>query len=170
MVLQCSLLGHFTDYEIEANHVSSYAIPNSRCLTRFRFMNLSEVLMWRKRMGMSVGFMTNDIEDVNDTPDRIYFTDGSTKRSEGGLILPKSDIIRRHILDIRDSAESGWMYGNVLTPLMECRTSCLSQERATARKFPVRNFWQTDRTLRDGTDPAYEEQDSFCRLCGQCRG
>ncbi len=156
-----SLLGHFTDYEIEANHVSSYGNPDLSLLNEVSIHELIRSLDVAEEDGMSVGFMTNDIEDVNDTPDRIYFTDGSTSEVK---VADSAEI--RYNLDgtysiFATSAESGWMYGNVPDPTYGVSHIVSVTRKSDGAEIPVRNFWQTDRTLRDGTDPAYENRIHF---------
>ena len=53
------------------------------------------------------------------------------------------------------------MYGNVPDPTYGVSHIVSVTRKSDGAEIPVRNFWQTDRTLRDGTDPAYENRIHF---------
>lgn len=74
--IKSSLLGHFTDYNVEATHVTSYGNPDLSLLNEVTIHELIHSLEVVDGSNKMVGFMTNDIVDANDTPDMIYLSNG----------------------------------------------------------------------------------------------
>lgn len=149
-----SLLGHFVEYDVEATHVTSYGNPDLSLLDQVTIHELIRSI----DNGGETAFLTNDIEDANDTPDMLYLMDGSVVE-----VANTDDINVKRIsnttyeINITPSAQ-GWNYGNVVDP-----TYGVSELRGIVRKsdgkeISLRNIWQTDRTLRDGDDPLYENR------------
>jgi hypothetical protein len=160
--LTSTLLGHFTDYQIEATHVTSYG---NEYLSLLDTVTIHEMIH-----GFTVkndgdkplhGYLVNDIADADDMPDMLYFTDATQQ----GVYLVKEQpqIIRRsdteYVLTVK-ADNAGWNYGSVFDPTSG-RQKLVKVVRADGTEVNIDNIWQTDRTLRDGKDWLYENRLHF---------
>lgn len=163
---ESSLLGHFTEYDVKATHVTSYDNPDLTLLNDVTIHELIRSLKVPAADGQSLaGFLVNDVEDAEDTPDMLYLSDGTTENVHSAASAScerKSDT--EYTLTISPSA-SGWNYGSVADPTMG-RQQLASIVREDGTPVDIRNFWQTDRTLRDGRDPLYENRLHFADKTG----
>lgn len=159
--IKSSLLGHFTEYEVEATHVSSYGNPDLSLLNDVTIHELIRSLDASTSSEKLVGFMTNDIADAEDMPDMIYLSNGE--------IEPVSMVIDAEMNKISDtdyalkviSSKPGWSYGNITDPTYGMAGLKGVKRQSDGKEISLRNFWQTDRTLRDGRDPLYENKIHF---------
>lgn len=154
--LTSTLLGHFTDYKVEASHVTSYGNEDLSLLDQVTIHELIHSLEITKDGKQLRGFMVNDIADADDLPDMLYLTNAETAPVS---IAATTNVVKKsateYWLTVTPSQE-GWNYGNLYDP-----THGLSEIKRIVRKsdnkeIPLQNFWQTDRTLRDGKDWLYE--------------
>lgn len=160
--LESSLLGHFTSYEVEATHVTSYGNTD---LSLLDTVTIHEMIH-----GFTVGndgdkplrgYLVNDIVDADDMPDILYFTDATQQ----GVYLVKEQpqITRRsdteYVLTVK-ADNAGWNYGSVFDPT-NGRQKLVKVVRGDGTEVNVDNVWQTDRTLRDGRDWLYEKRLHF---------
>ena len=156
--LRSSLLGHFTDYDVKATHVTSYGNEDLSLLDNVTIHELVRGFTADDNGDVAVrAFLVNDIVDAEDQPDMIYFTDG---REEESVTIASTTNMQRisdteYIVTVTSSAE-GWTYGstNDLTAGRQKLVSVVRQSDGAL--LPADNFWLTDRTLRDGKDPLYE--------------
>lgn len=159
--IKSSLLGHFTDYDVEATHVTSYGNPDLSLLNEVTVHELIRSLEVERSGKKLVGFMTNDIADANDTPDMLYLSDGQIEpvaTASAAHIVKKS--ATEYLLTVTPSAE-GWTYGNIADPTYGVADLQTVVRQSDQKVMSLRNFWQTDRTLRDGKDPLYENRIHF---------
>lgn len=159
--IKSSLLGHFTDYDVKATHVTSYGNPDLSLLNEVTVHELIRSLDIEKSGKKLVGFMTNDIADANDTPDMLYLSDGQIEpvtTASAAHIVKKS--ATEYLLTVTPSAE-GWTYGNIADPTYGVAELQTVVRQSDQKVMSLRNFWQTDRTLRDGKDPLYENRIHF---------
>lgn len=151
-----SLLGHFTSYDIAANHVSSYGNPDLSLLKEVTIHELIRSIDIPKDDEKMVGFLTNDIVDANDTPDMIYLSNGDiedvSKVKEAKLIKVSET---EYQLTITPS-KKGWNYGNLNDPTYGISALKEIARQNSSGEIGQRSIWQTDCTLRDGKDPLYE--------------
>ena len=156
--------GHFTDYNVEATHVTSFDNPDLSLLDQ---VTIHELIHQIKMPGGDtqnpplIGFMVNDEEDSHDTPDMLYLSDGTTlpiHKAMGAQATKRSDT--EYTLEVVTSA-AGWNYGYIPDPTGGTR-KLLSITRSDGTVLPTINFWQTDRTLRDSFEPIYENLLHFC--------
>lgn len=159
--LQSSLLGHFIEYDVKATHVSSRDNPD---LTLLDTVTIHELIH-----GFTVstegdkplrGFLVNDIKDEDDMPDVVYFTDAtqqSAYMASGADIAKQSDT--EFVLTI-SADHAGWNYGSLLDPTFG-KQKLVRVLRSDGTEVNIDNIWQTDRTLRDGKDPLYENRLHF---------
>lgn len=159
--MRSSLLGHFTDYDVEATHVTSHDNPDLSLLGEVTVRELIRSLVVADSKHKAVGFLTNDLIDAADTPDMIYLSNGEKE----GVAMVKSAVLQKisateFLLKVSPEQE-GWNYGNVLD--LTYGTARLKKvvRQSDGLEMPLRNFWQTDRTLRDGKEPLYENRIHF---------
>ncbi len=159
--LQSSLLGHFTDYDVKATHVTSYGNEDLSLLDNVTIHELTHGFTVDGGVSPVVrGFLVNDIADSGDTPDMVYFTDGSKEESvaEASSVEMTRRSDTEYAVTITPSA-AGWNYGSSadLTAGRQKLVSVVRQSDGAA--VPADNFWLTAYTLRAGKDPVGE-----CRL------
>lgn len=156
-----TLLGHFTEYSVEATHLSSYGNPDLSLLNDVTIHELIRSLEISDGDEKIAGFLTNDIVDVDDTPDMLYLSDGeieSVAKTAGSQITKNSST--EYALTITPAAE-GWNYGNTADPTYGVSKLKSVVRQSDGKEISLRNFWQTAVTLRDGKDPLYENRIHF---------
>ena len=159
--LKSSLLGHFTDYDVTATHLTSYGNKDLSLLNDVTIHELIRSIDVTKGNKTLKRFMTNDIVDADDTPDMLYLSDGEIEKvnvAASSSITKTSDT--EYTLTITPS-EEGWNYGNLSDPTYGVSALKSVTRASDGKQISLRNFWQTDRTLRDGKDPLYENRIHF---------
>lgn len=159
--IKSSLLGHFTDYDVTATHLTSYDNKALSLLNDVTIHELIRSIDVTKGDKTLKGFMTNDIVDADDTPDMLYLSDGEIEKvnvAASSSITKTSDT--EYTLTITPS-EEGWNYGNLSDPTYGVSALKSVTRASDGKQISLRNFWQTDRTLRDGKDPLYENRIHF---------
>ena len=159
--IKSSLLGHFTDYDVKATHLTSYGNKDLSLLNDVTIHELIRSIDVTKGDKTLKGFMTNDIVDADDTPDMLYLSDGEIEKvnvAASSSITKTSDT--EYTLTITPS-EEGWNYGNLSDPTYGVSALKSVTRTSDGKQISLRNFWQTDRTLRDGKDPLYENRIHF---------
>lgn len=162
--IKSSLLGHFTDYDVTATHLTSYGNKDLSLLNDVTIHELIRSIDVTKGDKTLKGFMTNDIVDADDTPDMLYLSDGEIEKvnvAASSSITKTSDT--EFTLTITPS-EEGWNYGNLSDPTYGVSALKSVTRASDGKQISLRNFWQTDRTLRDGKDPLYENRIHFADL------
>lgn len=162
--IKSSLLGHFTDYDVKATHLTSYGNKDLSLLNDVTIHELIRSIDVTKGDKTLKGFMTNDIVDADDTPDMLYLSDGEIEKvnvAASSSITKTSDT--EYTLTITPS-EEGWNYGNLSDPTYGVSALKSVTRASDGKQISLRNFWQTDRTLRDGKDPLYENRIHFADL------
>lgn len=159
--IKSSLLGHFTDYDIKATHISSYDNPDLSLLNEVNIHELIRSLDIQETVKPTIGFLTNDIVDANDTPDMLYLSNGTTESvATASSIQLNRKSSTEYILNVT-SPKEGWIYGNISDPTYRVSKLKSVVRQSDGKEISLRNFWQTDRTLRDGKDPLYENRIHF---------
>lgn len=162
--IKSSLLGHFTDYDVTATHLTSYGNKDLSLLNDVTIHELIRSIDVTKGDKTLKGFMTNDIVDADDTPDMLYLSNGEIEKvnvAASSSITKTSDT--EYTLTITPS-EEGWNYGNLSDPTYGVSALKSVTRASDGKQISLRNFWQTDRTLRDGKDPLYENRIHFADL------
>ncbi len=153
--LTSTLLGHFTDYKVEATHVTSYDNPDLSLLDTVRIHELIRGIRVDESASPKVtGFMVNDIPDAEDFPDMMHLTDGTVApvvKAKSASAMPDGSG-STYTLTVIPSG-SGWNYISIEDPT-KGKQKLVSVDGNT--NLDTRKVWQTDRTLRDGKDPKYE--------------
>lgn len=159
---QSSLLGHFTDYDVKATHVTSFGNEDLSLLGDVSIHELVRSLNINnadeKKM---IGFLVNDIEDADDLPDMLYLGDGTI---ETVTVIALAECFKcgenTYRLKINPKV-SGWNYGVIADPTGGKQKLASIVRSSDQVKIDLRNFWQTDRTLRDGKEHLYENRLHF---------
>ena len=160
-MLKSSLLGHFTDYKVEANHVTSYGNEDLSLLGDVSIHELIRSIDVEKADTSIVAFLTNDIVDADDTPDMLYLSDGEVENvSVASQAIIEQVTPTEWRLTITPSSR-GWNYGHISDPTYGMSLLKSVTRTQDGKTMSLRNFWQTDRTLRDGKDPLYENRIHF---------
>lgn len=159
--IKSSLLGHFTDYNLEATHVTSYGNPDLSLLNDVTIHELIRSIDIEDGNSKAVGFMTNDIADTEDIPDMLYLSNGeieTVSATQNAVISKVSDTDYKLTVS---TGVSGWCYGNIADPTYGVSTLKSVVRQSDGQEMSLRNFWQTERTLRDGKEPLYENRIHF---------
>lgn len=149
-----TLLGHFTDYDVKATHVSSYDNPDLSLLDQVTIHELIRSIKVPKTD--LAGFLVNDNVDSEDLPDMLYLSDGTIEE----VAVAKRSTIQssgtyQYTLTVIPS-ESGWNYGSISDPTNGRQTLVSIVRKSDGASIDTRNIWQTSCTLRDGKEPFYE--------------
>ena len=159
--LEASLLGHFIDYDVTANHVTSYGNPDLSLLDKVEIHELIHGFTADDTQTVPVrGFLVNDILDAYDAPDTVYFSDGS---EECGASMMDSMVVTQtgdDTYEVSVSAgvrsEQGWCFGSADDPTSGRKKLISVVRNSDGKELPVDNFWQTGCTIADGKDPVHE--------------
>lgn len=159
---ESSLLGHFTDYDVTVKPIS-YTNPDMS-LINLEKTSIKELIRSIKIADGDiplVGFLVNEELDVDDTPDRLYLSNGETAE----VVTCTSTTWRKvddtnYEVTIKPSAE-GWNYGCIVDPTHGYSTLVSVKRISDGKIISLRNFWQTDRTLIDGKDWLYNNNLHF---------
>ena len=165
--LQSTLLGHFIDYNVEATHVTSYGNPDLSLLDQVTIHELihgftpATTVSSGSAAGTPRAFLVNDELDFDDTPDALYFSDGTQQQV---FLSAYAEIERQRDdnYELRVTPErEGWTYGSVEDPTDGHGSIIRIVRKSDNRELPADNFWITDRTLRDAGAPHYENRLHF---------
>lgn len=152
--LKSSLMGHFKNYEVEANHVTSYDNPDLSLLDTVR---IHELIRGVRVPGSNTrAFVVNDIYDTDFYPDMAYLTDGTVAEVQPAKSISVTRISDSEYKLIVSAADSGWVYGRVADPTGGSMNLCGIIRNSDGLETDLSNIWQTYVTLREGKDPFYE--------------
>lgn len=160
-MLQASLLGHFTDYNVEATHVTSYGNEDLSLLNEVTIHELIHSLSLTDVDGEPlVGWLVNDVTDANDEPDMLYFSNAETTSvnmlNEEQMNMGAVDNDNVSVTLSVGVAQAGWHYGCLVDPMAgRARITAVTRQSDGASIDP-QNFWLTEYTLVDGKDPIQE--------------
>ncbi len=144
--LTCDVLGHFVSYDVEATHVTSYGNPDLTLLNEVKIHELIRSI----KVEDGIGFVANDLPDSDDLPDMLYFSDGTTAEVS---VATQAEANRQsnteYLLTIVPTT-NGWNYGCIADPSSGKAKLIGIKRQSDGKEINLRNFWQTDRTLRDG--------------------
>lgn len=160
--LESSLLGHFTDYDVESSHLTSRNNPDLSLVSNVSIHELIHGFTLPSMDNRNVrGFLVNDEEDENDMPDHIHFSTGETVRvATGGKVTMTKVNDSKYTLSLL-SAAHGWNYGSVSDPTLGTKMLLSVRHKSDGMFIPLDNFWQTWCTLRDDKPNVYENRLHF---------
>lgn len=156
--LQSTLLGHFTEYDVKATHVTSYGNEDLSLLDTVRVHELIHGFTTTDALGKQMrGFLVNDLPDANDLPDNIHFTNATQEP----VAISTATLTRIDGSTYRLSVTStapGWNYGSVVDPTNGKAKLFSVVRESDGKVLFIDNVWTTDRTLRDGLEWLYENR------------
>jgi len=160
-----SLMGHFIDYQINVTHLSSFGNKN---LSLIKDYQLHELIKSVKGYGAGQDdindFLVNDIPDVNNTPDRIYYSNGGSDDVYAVTGASASNLISASQLTatlLVTPYMTGWNYGKIADPGTNQYKLVKVVRNSDSYELPMDNFWQTFVTMKDGSSPKYENNLHF---------
>lgn len=156
--LRSSLLGHFTDYDVDYTHVSSHGNENLSLIDQLSIHELIRGFSLPDEAGAKGrGFLVNDLTDRDDMPDAVYFSDGSDSRplNTASSVRMSYATSNEYIVEIVPSA-SGWNYGFTPDKTGGRKVITAIHRVSDNAEMPLDNFWQTSVTLRDGQEPLHQ--------------
>ena len=151
--LKSSLLGHFTSYDVEVNHVTGFNNPD---LSLVKQAAIHELIHEGVDVEQAVAFLVNDDVDADDTPDHLYTLNGNAEAVAPADMTAAVAGESQVNVTLRSDAAGTWVYGNAIDPMHGTATVTRVVRNSDGAEVPVANVWLTDRTLRDGKDPLYE--------------
>ena len=155
-----TLLGHFLDYDVQATHLTSYGNEDLSLLNDVTIHELIRSINAKAANGQPLkGWLVNDIQDREDLPDMLYLSDGTTEEVSVATATVSMANATTALVTVQPGTKA-WNYGNVNDPTAG-RQNIVSITRDDGVEIDLRNFWQTDRTLRDGMDPVTEYRIHF---------
>ncbi len=160
--LQSTLLGHFVDYDIQATHVTSYGNENLSLLDQVTIHELIHGFTPAEGVvagepTIARGFLVNDISDIDDLPDHVYFTDATQQEVEVAADAKLQKQSNTEYTLAITPKKAGWNYGSVTDPTGRRAIIKIVRQRDGV-ELPADNVWKTDRTLIDGKDWLYERR------------
>ena len=164
--LQSSLLGHFTSYKVEATHLTSYGNEDLSLLDQVTIHELihgfTPVLSTlNSQLSTPRAFLVNDVEDANDMPDQVYFTD-ATQQDVTVAQSTSSTKLSGYEYEITVlPSQEGWTYATMLDPTAGKQKLLKVVRKRDNLELPLDNVWQTSRSLRDGMEWLYENRLHF---------
>ena len=159
--LQSTLLGHFTSYDVQATHVTSYGNEDLSLLDQ---VTIHELIHGFTPPAPANGtaparaFLVNDIEDADDLPDQVYFTDGTQQDvliAQNASATKKSGSV--YELTVLPK-QGGWTYASLLDPTAGRQKLLKVVRKSDNQELPLDNLWQTNRSLLDAQEWLYEHR------------
>ena len=153
--LTASLMGHFTEYDVNVTHVTDYGNPDLSLLDRVTIHELIHSL--NATIGDKVyrAWITNDEPDAEDAPDHIYFANGTDEELvtlSGETRMERIDNTHYRVTVPTDMPRN-WFYTAVANPAGKYAKILSITDETNNRPLDPANFWTTDYTMKDGIDP-----------------
>ena len=157
-----SLLGKFVSYDAKVVHKNSYGNKDLSLIQSVQLHELTKSIEAYGELEDGISdFLVNDVFDVNDKPDIIYFSQGKktakvSQAISGSFNLPLSGSTFTNILTITPS-ESGYNYISLPDPGNKLY-EIVSVVRNDGQVIPNKNVWLTNVTLPVSQSPIYENK------------
>ena len=153
--LTASLMGHFTEYDVNVTHVTDYGNPDLSLLDRVTIHELIH------SMNATIGdkvyrvWITNDVPDAEDAPDHIYFANGTDEELVTLSTETKMERIdaTHYRVTVPTDIPRNWFYTAVANPAGKYSKILSITDETNNRLLDAANFWTTDYTMKDGIDP-----------------
>lgn len=156
-LFESTLMGHFIKYDAKSTHITSYGNPDLSLLDTVRVHELIHTLNMDDQ---TPGWLVNDLPDSKDLPDKLYMTNGNVMDVTQATATITSEGDNLYTLKAIPT-KNGWNYGNIIDPTEGSSLLIAVTRMSDGASIDLKNFWQTDRTLRDGKDPLYEHRIHF---------
>jgi len=160
-----SLLGKFVSYEANVVHSSSYGNPDLSLVKGVKIHELTKSIRLYGDLEDGINdFLVNDIFDVADVPDAIYFSQGNRtakvhKAQSGSFSGAVAPPAYKNTLTVK-AAQDGWNYIKLADP-GNGRYELVSVTRNDGQVIPLDNAWLTFVTLPVSQPPVYENKFHF---------
>lgn len=150
--LKSSLLGHFTDYDVTFDHKTSYGNEELSLIDQVSIHELIRGFtpLATEQDSPKRAFLVNDMEDDNDMPDIIYFTDATQQEVTMATEATLSHQNGAEFLLQVTPYKQGWTYVQIDNTISGNAQVARITRQSDGAEIPVDNLWLTDRTLRDG--------------------
>ena len=153
--LTASLMGHFTEYDVNVTHVTDYGNPDLSLLDRVTIHELIHSM--NATIGDKVyrAWITNDVPDAEDAPDHIYFANGTDEELvtlSGETRMERIDNTHYRVT-VPTDVPRNWFYTAVANPAGKYAKILSITDETNNRPLDPANFWTTDYTMKDGIDP-----------------
>ena len=160
-----SLLGKFVSYEANVVHANSFGNPD---LSLVKDIKIHELTKSIKAYGADEDhindFLVNDIFDIDDTPDIIYFSQGNrtAKVFPAELGSFSSSVSSGNLTNTLTvtASDTGWNYIKLNDP-GDNRYEIVSVTRSDGQVIPLDNAWLTFVTLPASRKHIYENKFHF---------
>jgi len=167
-----ALLGKFVSYQASVVHANSFGNPALSLVKGIKLHELTKsIRVYGKSEDGINDFLVNDIFDVHDVPDMLYYSQGNRTEkvypaatgSFSSLVSPPAftDTLRV------TASKTGWNYIKLGDPGNR-QYDIVSVTRSDGQIIPLDNAWLTFVTLPVSQAPVYENQfhfvDSFASL------
>lgn len=153
--LTASLMGHFTEYDVNVTHVTDYGNPDLSLLDRVTIHELIHSM--NATIGDKVyrAWITNDVPDAEDAPDHIYFANGTDEELVTLSTETKMERIdaTHYRVTVPTDIPRNWFYTAVANPAGKYSKILSITDETNSRPLDAANFWTTDYTMKDGIDP-----------------
>lgn len=153
--LTASLMGHFTEYDVNVTHVTDYGNPDLSLLDRVTIHELIHSM--NATIGDKVyrAWITNDEPDAEDAPDHIYFANGTDEELATLSTETKMERIdaTHYRVTVPTNMPRKWFYTAVANPAGKYAKILSITDETNNRPLDAANFWTTDYTMKDGIDP-----------------
>ena len=157
--LTSSLLGHFTDYDIRVNHVTSYGNPDLSLLDEVSIHELIHSVNAKFGQETYRAWVCNDVEDGHAEPDHIYFANGTDEDMKTLSNVTRIDKIdATHYRVSVTVPQREWFYTSVANPGGGIAKIVSLKDESTGDDLDPQNFWTTQYTMQDGFDPLPENK------------
>ncbi len=160
------LLGHFVSYETKLTHLDSRGNPDLSLVSGVTLHELIKSIRVYSPEDNINDFLINEVQDIKETPDLIYLSNGGTLDVYPAVSHSISGSIStgNHEIELLVTPKQpGWNYykfddpGNGVYKIA-------SITRSDGKVIPIENVWQTHVTLPDGKEPVYEKKIHFLDL------
>ena len=151
------------DYDVKVSHITSYDNPDLSLIENAAIHELIHGFTVDSEAEIPVrGFLVNDIDDGENLPDMLYFSDSRQEEnvSIGNNAEIKANGEDSYILTLPFNP-AGWYYYAMKDPTAGNKEIVSVKRIADGMELPLDNMWQTDRILLDGKDPLYENRLHF---------
>ena len=157
-----TLLGHFVSYEAHVIHNNSFGNPDLSLVSSLDIHPLIHTVYAYGNLDDGINdFLVDDVEDILNYPDSLYFSNGSrtgvaTADSIGfdHYVTPMDTIV---ILTL-DPSRIGWNYEQTWDPGRGQYKLISCTRNSDQQVIPLSNVWQSFVTLPVGADPIYENR------------
>ncbi|MBR1788797.1 MAG: Ig-like domain-containing protein, partial [Bacteroidaceae bacterium] len=157
--LTCSLLGHFTSYDVSVTHVTSYGNPDLSLLDEVTIHELIHSVNARLGEQKYRAWVTNDVEDGHAEPDHIYFSNGEDEDLKTLSAITSVTALGDSKWRVRVTVpQKEWFYTAVADPTGGSAKILSIKDETTGEDIDPENFWTTQWTMQDGWDPLPENK------------